>query len=601
MPFGAEPQAGGGVRFNLWAPAADRVVLQGWDGNDALPLEPVGDGWFTRCTDALRPGDRYAYAVDGRPPVPDPAARLQAEDVHGPSVVVDPDTFEWQDAEWSGRPWHEAVFYELHVGTFTPEGTFEAAQNRLTELAALGVTAVELMPVADFPGDHGWGYDGVLPFAPDRRYGGPDALKAFIQEAHDLELMVFLDVVYNHFGPEGNYLHQYAPGFFSDRHHTPWGQALNFDGPSSHWVREYFIHNALYWLEEYHLDGLRLDAVHAICDDSAPDILQELAARVVAGPGRRRHCHLVLENDANRAHYLQEGFAAQWNDDLHHALHVLLTGETEGYYQDYADEPARHLARCLAEGFAYQGEPSPYRDGAPRGEPSGHLPATAFVGFLQNHDQVGNRAFGERITDLASDEAVRAALSVVLLAPSPPLLFMGQEWGTHHPFPYFCDLGDDLAAAVTEGRRREFARFEAFRDPAQRARIPDPMATDTYRTAVLAPGEAGDPAAAPWRDLHAELLAVRHDEVVPRLAGLPGGRARAMAFGPHMLRAEWRLGDGAVLHLHANLGPTPREGVILPNGRTLHALPPDAASVVATGRLPGWSVVWTLAEPGTAL
>ena len=596
MPFGCEPLADGRVRFALWAPAAEAVAVHLGEADETVALEPGPDGWFTLVTDRAQPGSRYAYVIDGRPPVPDPASRLQAEDVHGPSVVAEPGAFDWEDEDWQGRPWEEAVFYELHVGTFTPEGTFRAARERLEELAALGVTAVELMPVADFPGDRGWGYDGVLPFAPDRRYGTPEALKALVDAAHDLGLMVFLDVVYNHFGPEGNYLHQYAPEFFTDRHHTPWGAAINFDGPGSRWVREFFIHNALYWLEEYHFDGLRLDAVHAICDDSKPDILQELAARVAAGPGRDRHCHLVLENDHNRAHYMEEGYAAQWNDDLHHALHVLLTGEDEGYYQDYADEPARHLARCLAEGFAYQGDPSAYRDGARRGEPSAQLPPTAFVGFLQNHDQTGNRAFGERITELAPAPAVRAALSVILLAPAPPLLFMGQEWGTRRRFPFFCDLGDDLAEAVTEGRRREFTRFSAFRDPEQRARIPDPMAGETYRSAVLAPEEPADPAAATWLDLHRELLAIRRQEVIPRLAGIPAGPARAAALTPRAVTAEWRLGDGARLVLHANLGPETLENVILPNGRTLHALPVEAASVVATGRLPAWAAVWTLAE-----
>jgi malto-oligosyltrehalose trehalohydrolase len=403
MPFGAALRDDGTTCFRLWAPAAARVdlALATTRAHAALPLAALDGGWFEAIAPDAPHGSRYAFRIDGERTVPDPASRSNPDDVHAPSMVVDPLAFDWQDAGWRGRPWHEAVLYELHVGTFTREGTFAAAIGRLDYLAGLGITAIELMPLADFPGTRNWGYDGVLPFAPDATYGPPETLKALVQAAHARGLMVLLDVVYNHFGPEGNYLHLYAPQFFNPTHRTPWGAAINFDGPGSRTVRDFFVHNALFWLEEYHFDGLRLDAVHAIADGSRPDIVAELAAAVRAGPGRDRHVHLVLENDANQARYLGRDesraplFAtAQWNDDLHHAFHVLLTGERDGYYADYAERPLRHLGRALAEGFSYQGEASAYRANRTRGEPSVHLPATAFVSFLQTHDQVGNRAFG---------------------------------------------------------------------------------------------------------------------------------------------------------------------------------------------------------------
>jgi 1,4-alpha-glucan branching enzyme/maltooligosyltrehalose trehalohydrolase len=413
-----------------------------------------------------------------------------------------------------------------------------------------------------------------------------------------------MDVVYNHFGPEGNYLHVYAPQFFTRRHRTPWGAGINYDGKASYWVRQFFIHNALYWLEEYHLDGLRLDAVHAIADDSQPDILTELAASIRKRHGNGRHIHLVLENDHNAARYLGRDsrhrprcYAAQWNDDIHHALHVLLTGERDGYYLDYADQPLKHLARCLAEGFAYQGEASAYRGNTPRGEPSAHLPATAFVSFLQNHDQVGNRAFGERLGSLCAAPALRAALGLLLLAPSPPLLFMGQEWGCTQPFPFFCDFGPDLADRVAAGRREEFARFAPFRTPAARARIPDPMASDTFAAAVLdwqVPGEAPH---RDWLALHRELLALRRRELMPRLAGLPARRTHCTVLGSTGLCATWILGDGSEVTVVANLGEAPLTGVSGPAGSLLYANPAARPGQAPADRLPPWSVYWYL-QPG---
>jgi len=591
MPYGAQLEADGRVRFRLWAPAARRVTLCLEEPAAVLPLEAHADGWHELLTDAAGPGRRYRYRINDGPQVPDPAARFQPEGVHGPSEVIDPRAFPWQDAGWRNRPWQETVLYELHVGSFTPQGGYAGVTERLDHLAALGVTALELMPLAAFPGSHGWGYDGVLPYAPHAAYGRPEELKALVQAAHQRGLMVFRDVVYNHFGPEGNYLHLYAPAFFSNRHHTPWGAALNFDGAHSGPVREFFIHNALYWLEEYHLDGLRLDAVHAIADDSQPDILEELAARVQARFGHERRVHLVLENDHNAAHYLERGYRAQWNDDLHHALHVLLSGETAGYYADYADAPARHLGRCLAEGFAYQGEPSPYRGGHRRGEPSGHLPPDAFVGFLQNHDQIGNRARGERITRLAEPEAVRAATALLLFAPAIPLLFMGEERGCRQPFPYFCDFGPELAAQVAAGRRREFAARHDLGD----APLPDPGTAGTFARARLDWSAAASPAGRHWQAQVQELLTLRRHWLVPRLAGAGGGRYRLL--GPRAVQVDWRLGDGSDLHLLANLGPEPVQGVAQPPGRLLYAGGSEAAAALAGGTLPPWSVLWLGEEP----
>jgi maltooligosyltrehalose trehalohydrolase len=607
MPFGAAVLPDGRVRFRLWAPAQERLklCLEGPGEETMLPMEAQADGWFELATDLAGPGSRYRFLLEGGTLVPDPASRFQPKDVHGPSEVVDPGAWDWQDADWRGRPWEEAVVYELHAGTFTSNGTFGGVEARLDHLRDLGITAVELMPVADFPGARNWGYDGVLPFAPDGRYGRPEALKALVQAAHARGLMVLLDVVYNHFGPEGNYLHLYAPQFFTERHKTPWGAAINFDGEGSGVVRDFFIHNALYWIEEFHFDGLRLDAVHAIADDSSPDILEELARAVHAGPGAKRPVHLVLENDHNAAHYLrreQDGYprwyAAQWNDDIHHAAHVLATGEAAGYYADYADDPVRHLGRCLTEGFAYQGEPSPYRQGQPRGEPSGYLPSTAFVSFLQNHDQVGNRAFGERIDRLASAEAVRAISAVLLLAPSPPLLFMGQEFAALQPFPFFCDFGPDLAAAVTEGRRKEFARFPEFSDASARARIPDPSDPGTFESAVLDWKVLGRAPHCEWLALYRQLLALRRDRIVPLLAGLgPGVEGEFRGFGGRGLQVQWRLGVGASLGLLANLSPSPLPAVDPPQGALLFSThPATAAEDPGAGRLPPWWVSWYLAE-----
>ncbi len=600
MPFGAEISAAG-TRFRLWAPAARQVELDlALDGSRrALEMSALAEGWFEASTADAPAGTRYAFRIDGGIAVPDPASRFNPDDVHCPSMVVDPLAYEWRDAGWTGRPWEDAVFYELHVGAFTAAGTFTAAIERLDYLVDLGVTAVELMPLADFPGRCNWGYDGVLPFAPDASYGTPDELKRLIDAAHSRSLMVFLDVVYNHFGPEGNYLHTYAPQFFNPGHQTPWGAAINYDGEQSRTVRDFFIHNALYWLEEYRFDGLRLDAVDRIVDESSPDILVELASRVREGPGRERHVHLVLENDRNEAHYLGRDAkgeplhaTAQWNDDIHHAAHVVVTGETDGYYADYAQRPLWYFARCLTEGFGYQGEPSPYRGNIARGEPSLHLPPGAFVSFLQTHDQAGNRAFGERIGHIANLRALRAAIACVLLAPSPPLLFMGEEFSASTPFLFFCDFGPELALAVTRGRRKEFGRFARFADPAMQATIPDPNTAATFERSKLVWSEAGDPGHREWSELYRECLGIRAAHIAPRLRGAtPSGSFEVE--NHELMYARWTLGDGSHLQLAANFSAHRSHPIVQQAGQTLYASHPVALEA-GDELLPACSVRFTL-------
>jgi maltooligosyltrehalose trehalohydrolase len=545
LTWGATPDGAGRTRFALWAPGREAVTLE-IAGMPAQAMTRDADGMF-RATAACGAGSAYRYRVAPDLAVPDPAARAQQGCVHDPSLVVDPRAFDWQNADWRGRPWHEVVLYEVHVGA---AGGFAGVQAMLPRLAKLGVTAIELMPIADFPGQRNWGYDGVLPYAPDTAYGSVDALKRLIDTAHGLQLMVFLDVVYNHFGPDGNYLGSYAPDFFHRDSHTPWGQGIDFGQPM---VQRYFIENALYWLMEYRFDGLRFDAVHAIGDN---EFLRAMAAELRARVEPGRHIHLVLENEHNAAGLLraapdQPGYDAQWSDDFHNSLHVLLTGETEAYYESFVDGAAL-LARCLSEGFAYQGDPSPHHDGKPRGEPSAHLPPTAFVSFLQNHDQVGNRAIGERLIALAHPEALRAATVLLLLAPQIPMLFFGEEWGARTPFLFFTDFHDELADAVREGRRREFARFNSFADEAARARIPDPNDPATFRSSIADPGEAGSAGHAAWFGLHVDLLRLRRRQIIPRL---PGTRSLgAAAIGTHAVRAAWRLGDGSTLTIGANFG-----------------------------------------------
>ncbi len=524
------------TRFALWAPDAFYVSVELEDGKSVAML-PQAEGWFEveiKCP----AGTLYRYNIDGEKDVPDPASRAQACDVHGWSRVVDPLAYKWRHSQWQGRPWHEAVIYELHVGAM---GGYAGVEKHLPRLAELGVTAIELMPLAQFPGERNWGYDGVLPYAPHSSYGTPEQLKHLIDSAHEHGLAVILDVVYNHFGPDGNYLGQYAQGFFREDVHTPWGAGIDFERRE---VRHFFLDNALMWLMEYRFDGLRLDAVHAIDN---PGFLQQLAQRVRQQVDTGRHVWLVLENEFNQASLLEHDFDAQWNDDGHNALHVLLTGETDAYYSDFAADTTAKLARCLGEGFIYQGETT--RHGHTRGEPSAHLPPSAFVLFLQNHDQIGNRALGERLHQLCSPQALKAATTLLLLSPMIPLMFMGDEVNAKEPFLFFTDHHGELAEAVREGRRNEFADFAAFQDPERRERIPDPNALPTFQQSnpTFTDSEQAQ--------FYRQLLSLRHRHLVPHLPGSVALGAQVLADGA--VTARWRSGNGSLLQIDLNLSATP--------------------------------------------
>jgi maltooligosyltrehalose trehalohydrolase len=570
-----------GATFRLWAPAARRVDLL--LDQQSRPLASAKHGWFEITVPGAKAGTRYRFRIDDEIDVPDPASAFQPEDVFGPSEVIDHDGYAWRARDWRGRPWHETVLLEAHVGAFTQDGTYKAVIDRLDHLVDTGITALELLPLADFAGLRNWGYDGVLWYAPDSAYGRPEDLKRLIDEAHQRGLMVFLDVVYNHFGPEGNYLGRYAPPFFTDAQ-TPWGSAIDYRVPQ---VRAFAIENALTWLGEYRFDGLRLDAVHAITETGEIPMLHDLSLAVgQLATETGRHIHLVLENDDNCVSLLDPvqdpprgKYQAQWNDDYHHAWHVKLTGEKQGYYRDYQRSPLSDIARCLGSGFAYQGEASEHRGGHPRGEKSGELAPTAFVNFLQNHDQIGNRPFGDRLESLAKREAIEAALAITLLSPAIPMLFMGEEWGSKAPFPFFCDFNGSLAEAVRKGRRDEYAwAYDKFGSD-----VPDPLSEATFRSAVLDwenTGGGGRERLALVR----ELLTLRARRLMPHMAAARFGDAQAASNG--LLTAHWQVGDGR-LALTANL-----------SDRAIAVRPVEAAGTPIWGEpgdtLKPWSVLWRL-------
>jgi maltooligosyltrehalose trehalohydrolase len=592
-PWGTEI-VDGGARFRLWAPAQGKVSLLTESGA-TIPMHKADRGWFEVTTDAAIPGQGYQFVLADGMRVPDPASRAQIGDVHGMSRLVDPRSYEWQTPDWTGRPWQEVVIYELHTGTFCAEGTFDGVASGLDRLVDVGVTAVELMPVAQFVGNRGWGYDGVLLYAPHITYGGPEGLKRLVDAAHARGLMILLDVVYNHFGPEGNYLHLYAPSFFNPKRHTPWGSAIAFDRQP---VREFFIHNVLYWLSEFHFDGLRFDAIDQIVDPSGEEILAEMA-REVRARFPDRHIHLTIEDDDNSTRLLQFDahnqprlFTAEWNDDWHHAMHALLTHEDAGYYQDYADAPAKRLAETLAQGFGYQGEPSPFRGGRKRGQPSAHLPPTAFVDFLQNHDQVGNRALGDRITTLAPPHTVEAALALLLLSPHIPLLFMGEEYGEQRPFQFFTDFKGALAEAVRKGRNKEFRNNKAFTQALKQDLVPDPNALSTFTASML------EPETSPRIEFVKRLIAARFAHVVPRLAHIDGHAGKVETLQGDAFAVSWRFTAGDTLTLAANLADTPAELSLAPFGTPFFVHPHDAGVRLAEGKLPRWSVVASLSGQG---
>jgi malto-oligosyltrehalose trehalohydrolase len=616
MPFGPRLLDNGGAEFRLFAPSAKTVDLCLYlkDGESISAMKKEEDGWYRLTVETARPGDKYHFVIDNDLRVPDPASRFQPEDVHGPSEIIDPRAFRWQDESWKGRPWREAIIYEMHLGTFSAEGTYEGLAEKLDYLRDLGVTAIEIMPLSDFPGAFGWGYDGVLPYAPDSIYGRPEDLKSLINEAHKRGLMVYLDVVYNHFGPEGNYLYVYAKSFFSAKHHTPWGNGINYDDVHNEVVRSFVINNVLYWLDEFRFDGLRFDAVDTICDDSQKHILHEIAETVRTRFKGEREIHLILENGDNKAELLDAGipgfdnrFNAQWNDDIHHAMHVLATGETSGYYEDYDDEASvasaiEHLGRCLAEGFAYQGEKSPFRDGKLRGTASKEVAPGAFIGFIQNHDQIGNRALGERITHLSDTESVSAMVAMLLLNPAPPMLFMGEEWAASTPFVWFADFGDDLADKVREGRLKEFGKFADFKDPNKRNLIPDPCSQKTFYQCKLNWDEISEPEHQEWLEYYKRLIALRKSTIIPIIDKIDLTRRRWTITEEGLLEVRWPLTSGEELKLLANLSDTGATSPVFSASEfdeenVVFQMPLGASLEIALGTVPPWTVIWLLAAP----
>jgi maltooligosyltrehalose trehalohydrolase len=565
-------------------------------------MERQDDGWHRIVTNQAAPGVLYWFVLPNGVCVPDPASRFQPLDASGPSELIDPQAYVWKQNNWRGRPWEQAVIYELHVGAFTAEGTFLAAIDKLPHLKQLGVTALEIMPVGDFPGTRNWGYDGVFWYAPESSYGRPEDFKALIDAAHEFGFLVLLDAIYNHFGPEGNFLPTYAPDFFTERHKTPWGAGINYDGDRCSAVRAFAIENALYWLQEFRLDGLRLDAVHAIQDDSPKHLLDELAECVRASINDRP-IHLLLENEENETELLDRDvrgapryYTAQWNDDVHHVLHTAATAESGGYYADYLGD-AEKLGRALAEGFAFQGQVMPFR-GSERGQPSGHLPPMAFVSFIQNHDQIGNRAFGDRINQIASERSLKAVAAVYLLAPQIPMLFMGEEWACPQPFPFFCDFHGELAQAVREGRRAEFSKFPEFQDPQQRQKIPDPQSPATFASAKLDWTALNRSPHRDWRSWYQKIIEARRSHIVPRLVTMSGNAGRFSVLGRSAVRVCWSLDDGDELNLIANLSEDPLCGI--------NTVPNTTEIVWLEGGEPGpnewgaWTVCWWIRKRGDA-
>jgi maltooligosyltrehalose trehalohydrolase len=527
----------------LWSPQA-RAVSVVVDGTPT-PLTRGTDGTF-RGTVMAPAAAAYVFDVDGTR-IPDPAARQQSGDVHAPSLLTIPPQ---STNTWTGRDWRDSVISEIHIGTFTKAGTFAAAAEKLPDLADLGINTVEVMPIAQFAGNRGWGYDGVLPYAVHPAYGTPDDFAAFVAAAHGLGMSVILDVVYNHFGPEGAYLHSISPDFFDTSRTTPWGPAIDFTQKP---VRAFFIQNAIMWVRDFGVDGLRLDAVHQIQDPSTPEFLAELSTQLRA-LNLPRPLHLIAEDERNLPHHRDAGVTdTQWNDDYHHSLHCLLSGENEGYYAPFAADPIRDLATALTEGHVDQGQARPGQDAGakPRGAPSGHLPPQAFVNANQTHDQIGNRALGERLIALSSPEAMQVAHAMLLTSPFVPMLFQGEEIGARTPFPFFCDFTGDLADAVRKGRLSEFSAFSGF-DGA----LPDPLDPQTFHGAR--PYDAPPPDAADWRDLTARLLTWRRAVVLPLLhSGLT--LARAQIIGPKALRVTWQFNTG-LLNSTIQLGqPVPTD------------------------------------------
>ncbi|MFS2223867.1 malto-oligosyltrehalose trehalohydrolase [Pantoea sp. B65] len=578
--WGAEYVSADTVRFRLWASGQQQVILR-LSGEDT-GMSRSDDGWFELLATGVSPGAEYNFVLADGTVVPDPASRAQKADVNGPSQVIDPASYRWQNTGWQGRRWEETVVYEMHIGTFTPQGTFQAAIAKLPWLAELGITMIEVLPVAQFGGNRGWGYDGVLLYAPHSAYGAPEDFKAFVDAAHGYGLSVVLDIVLNHFGPEGNYLPLLAPEFFHPERMTPWGAGIAYDVDAA---RRYIVEAPLYWLEEFQLDGLRFDAIDQIEDISNQHVLIEIAERIRAQI-TSRPIHLSTE-DSRNVIFLhprqQDGsvplFTGEWNDDFHNAVHVFATGETQAYYQDFARQPEKLVARVLTEGFAYQGEVSP-QSGKKRGVKSTGQPPTAFVDFIQNHDQVGNRARGERLIELAGIERTRLLLAMLLLSPHIPLLFMGEEYGETNPFLFFTDFHGDLARAVREGRAQEFAGHAGHMGE----KVPDPNAKKTCEMSKLDWKKPDSKDGKEWLALTRKLLALRQQYIVPLLAEAGGDAGSVVKTAEGFLAVSWTFPQGRLsmaLNISAEPQPLPDAPgeIIFAWPKATHELQPNSIIV----------------------
>ncbi len=579
-PLGAEVVRDG-VHFRVWAPIRSRVELV-VEGGPSVPLESEDGGYFSAFVGDLADGARYRFRLDDGPGLfPDPASRYQPDGPHGPSQVIDPAPFDWTDRNWPGVPAEGQVLYEMHIGTFTPEGTWTAAMARLPELAAIGITALEVMPVADFPGRFGWGYDGTCLFAPTRLYGTPNDFRRFVNAAHEVGLGVILDVVYNHFGPDGNYIREFAPQFLSTQHTTEWGEPFNFDGADAGPVREFFISNAGYWIDEFHIDGLRLDATQAIYDDSPDHILAAITRRVREA-SRGRATYLMGENEPQDATLVRSpevggfGLDAIWNDDLHHAARVGLTGKNEGYFMDYLGSPQEFVS-AAKWGFLYQGQQYRWHNRR-RGRPAFDIPRHRFVAFLENHDQVANSGRGYRVHQMSSPARFRAMTSYLLLIPATPMLFQGQEYASTKPFLYFADHHPDLASQVFQGRRESMRRFRSQGGAEGLRLISDPADPTTFERCKLDPAERSS--RPEWVLLHKDLLALRKLDPAFRTMNIDGA-----VLGPATFVLRFFAPDGADRLLVVNLG---RDLHLNPAPEPLLA-PPEAGT--------HWHPIWSSEDP----
>ncbi len=587
LPIGAEPQGGGGVHFRVWAPAARRVevVHETLNGSQLVALVPEANGYHSGVVQGAAAGTRYRFRLDGGAKLyPDPASRFQPDGPHGGSLVVDPDAFEWTDAAWRGRALEGAVMYEMHIGTFTREGTWRAAIAQLPRLAALGIDVLEVMPVAEFCGRFGWGYDGVDLFAPTRLYGGPDDMRAFVDRAHALGIAVILDVVYNHLGPDGAYLKPFAREYFSDRYENEWGEPLNFDGPGSEGVREFFVANAGYWIDEFHLDGLRLDATQQVFDASPSHVLAGITRRVrEAAPGRTTL--VIAENEpqqvklvapAERGGYGMDGL---WNDDFHHSATVAATGHNEAYYSDYLGT-AQELLSAAKHGYLYQGQRYKWQ-AKRRGTSTRGVPPAAFVNYVQNHDQVANSGRGLRLHALASPGRLRALTALLLLGPGTPMLFQGQEWAGSSPFLFFADHKEELARAVRKGRTDFVSQFPSVGSPEARARLDDPCAVETFERCRLDAAESERPGHAEVLALHRDLIRLRREDRAIRHPSRERMDGAVLADEAFVLRYYHEDGDRLLIvnlgrHLHLFPSPEPLLG------------PPEGMR---------WAVAWSSEDP----